>query len=314
MRTPLLSTAIISLVFISGYSQGKNSDFSKLNGPYLGQKPPGLTAEVFSPEIISTIEGSEMCAAFTNDGKEFYFNAIHDGTFSIFFTKEIDGRWTKPQPLHFSSSFTDRDFTISPDGSKIFFGSNRPRTSEERMLESMDIYFIQREESGGWSNPVNIGPPVNSDHGENYPSVAANGNLYYFSCTNEGWGGCDLYMAPFRNMKYQEPILLDENINSNMHDWDAYVSPDESYIIFSSKDRSDTIGAQDLYISFKGENNNWTKAENLGVAVNSAFDEICPSITLDGKYLFFTSRRRGKADIYWVSTKIIEELKSLNKK
>lgn len=311
MRTSLLSIAMIFVVFISAFSQEKNSDFPRLNGPYLGQKPPGLTAEVFSPEIISTIEGREMCAAFTNDGKEFYFNAIYNGTFSIFLTKEIDGKWTKPLPLHFSSAFTDRDLTISPDGNKIFFGSNRPRTKGERNLESLDIYFIQREESGEWSNPVNIGPPVNSEFGENYPSMAANGNLYYFSCRNEGWGGCDLYMAPYGYKKYQKPILLNENINSKMHDWDAYIAPDESYIVFSSKDRSDTLGAQDLYISFKRENNNWTKAKNFGVPVNSAFDEICPSVTLDGKYLFFTSRRRGKTDIYWVSTKIIEELKPL---
>lgn len=301
---------MILFVCMSGSSQESNFDFPKLKGPYLGQKPPGLTAELFGPGIISTIQGKEMCAAFTKDGTEFYFNTIYDGTFSIFSTKENDGKWSKPRPLHFSSAYTDRDFTISPDGNKIFFGSNRPPKKGSKKLESLDIYFIQRKDSGEWSNPVNIGSPVNSDLGENYPSMAANGNLYYFSCTNEGWGGCDLYMAPYRHKKYQEPILLDENINSKMHDWDAYIAPGESYIVFSSKDRPDTQGAQDLYISFKRKNNTWTKAKNLGDVVNSSFDEICPSVTLDGKYLFFTSRRRGREDIYWVSTKIIEELKS----
>ncbi|UJH67517.1 hypothetical protein [Allomuricauda sp. SCSIO 65647] len=309
MRTSLLLFAMFFMVCINAFAQERNFDFPELSGPYLGQKPPGLSAEVFSSEIISTVEGREMCSAFTENAKEFYFNAIYDGTFSIFVTKEIDGKWTKPLPLHFSSAFIDRDFTISPDGRRIFFGSNRPRNKGESSLESLDIFFIQRKESGEWSNPVNLGPPVNSDFGENYPSVAANGNLYFFSCRQDGWGGCDLYLAPYEHKNYQEPILLNGNINSKMHDWDGYIAPDESYLIFSSKDRSDTLGTQDLYVSFKKEDNSWTKAKNLGIAVNSAYDEICPSITLDGKYLFFTSRRRGKEDIYWVSSKVIEELK-----
>ena len=74
--------------------------------------------------------------------------------------------------------------------------------------------------------------------------------------------------------------------------------------------RDDTHGTQDLYLSFKNQDGSWTKAKNMGTAVNSTDDEICPSVTLDGEYLFFTSRRRGNADIYWVDAKIIEDLKA----
>jgi hypothetical protein len=121
-------------------------------------------------------------------------------------------------------------------------------------------------------------------------------------------------MANFADGKYADPIFLGSDINSEKHDWDAYIAPDESYIVFSSLGREDTHGTMDLYISFKKEDGNWTQSKNMGLDVNSAFDEICPSVTLDGNYLFFTSRRKGNSDIYWVSAKIIEELRPENLK
>jgi len=289
------------------------NSFPMLAGPYLGQKAPSKKAELFAPGIISTISGKEMCAAFSKDGKEFYFNAIYKKTFSIYVTKEIGGNWTTPTPLYFSNEYTDRDFTISPDGNKIFFGSNRPRTRNGEKLNSLDIYFIQRNnKKEQWSEPQNIGHPINTSLGENYPSIALNGNLYFFSCNTYGKGGCDIYMAPFKNGRYLKPVNLGGAINSNKNDWDAYIALDESYIIFSSMNRDDTHGTQDLYISFKKNDGNWTKAKNMGLAVNSAYDEICPSLTIDGKYLFFTSRRRGKSDIYWVNAKILDKLKPIS--
>ena len=51
-----------------------------------------------------------------------------------------------------------------------------------------------------------------------------------------------------------------------------------------------------------------TPARNMGSRVNSESGEICPSVSLDGKYFFFTSRRRGRADIYWMTTDVIRDL------
>jgi Tol biopolymer transport system component len=259
--------------------------------------------------IISTKDDPEMCAAFTVDGKEFYFNRRYNRCWAIFFTKEVDGKWRAPKPMPFSSSYTDRDFTISPDGQRIYFGSNRPPKKGEQPQQSLDIYVTKRGENDVWEKPRNLDKPINtSEFGENYPSISSNGNLYFFSCRNDGLGGCEIYISHFSNGKYLDFINLGPAVNSEMNDWDAYIAPDESYIIFSSQNREDTIGEQDLYISYK-MNGIWKKAQNMGSRVNSTSDEICPSVSLDGKYLFFTSRRRGNADIYWLSAKIIEELK-----
>jgi len=299
------------IVLLAGIIAGsqEQTDFTSLKGAYFGQKAPSLKAEVFMDEVISFKNEDEMCAAFTADGKEFYFNTRHEGSWAIFMTKEIDGQWTRPKPMPFTSNFTDRDFTMSPDGTKILFGSNRPQGDNTSPMETLDIFVIERLATGEWSVPRNIGYPINTRRSENYPSIARNGNLYFFTSREDGFGGCDIYLSQFVNGRYQQPENLGSAINSDKHDWDAVISPDECFIIFSSKDRPDSIGTQDLYISFRKEDGGWTQAKNMGSAVNSSHDEICPSLSQDGQYLFFTSRRRGKADIFWIDTKIIGELK-----
>jgi hypothetical protein len=285
------------------------NEWPVLQGPYLGQKAPVYKAKIFLDGIISKYKEPEMCAAFTLDGKEFYFNTYYKDSWAIFVTKEVNGKWIKPEPLKFTSDYTDRDFTMSPDGTEIYFGSNRPREESGEKLKSLDIFFTERIPSCDWSEPKNIGAPINTDFGENYPSVARNGNLYFFSCRDDGLGGCDIYVSRFVADRYNMPENLGSAINSEKNDWDAYIAPDESYIIFSSQDRDDSIGGQDLYISFRKKDGSWTQSKNMGLSVNSEFCEICPSVSLDGKYLFFTSRRRGKADILWITTDIITKLK-----
>jgi len=101
----------------------------------------------------------------------------------------------------------------------------------------VDIHFIARKPSGEWSDPVNMGPVINSDDSENYPSVAANGNLYFFSRRNEGIGLYDIYVSKFVGGQYQAPQFLADSVNSEKNDWDSFIAPDESYIIFSSQNR-----------------------------------------------------------------------------
>jgi Tol biopolymer transport system component len=301
---------IIDTLREKAMGEGGEEGFGMFQGPYLGQECPKAKAEVFLDGVISKLEEPEMCAAFTRDGKEFYFNRLHDGRWTIFFTREERERWIAPQPVAFASGFTDRDFTLSPDGQRIYFGSNRPHTKEGMPREALDIWVSHRLETGEWGEPKNLGAPINTDRSENYPSQALNGNLYFFSSRGEGMGGCEIYMSAYEGGKYRPVTALSPAVNSPQHDWDAFIAPDERFIVFSSQNRPDTLGKQDLYISFRDSSGGWLPALNMGNPINSNGDEICPSVSLDGKYLFFTSRRRGKADIFWIDAGIIEELES----
>ena len=87
-------------------------------------------------------------------------------------------------------------------------------------------------------------------------------------------------------------------------DLDVFIAPDESYIIFASQ-RRDGKGMGDLYISFKNEVGEWKQAVNMDRGISTDKHELCPYVTKDGKYFFYTSNQ----DIYWISTEIFDDYK-----
>ena len=108
---------------------------------------------------------------------------------------------------------------------------------------------------------------------------------------------------------YQVPENLGPVINSENYEGDVFIAKDESYLIVSISGSEDSFGKGDLYISFLQTDGSWSPLKNMGSAVNSSKREFCPMVSHDGKYLFFSTKRNGEGDIFWVDAKIIESLK-----
>ena len=95
----------------------------------------------------------------------------------------------------------------------------------------------------------------------------------------------------------------------------AYIAPDEQFIIFDSR-QSDTYGKTDIYIAFKTIAGIWSEPINLGPQVNTEYLETCPSLSPDGKYIFFGryNDENEKSNIYWINSGIIERLREISEK
>jgi len=299
--------AYINLVFLVAFvfSNGtRQDDFPVLKGPYLGQKPPGMTPEIFAPGIVST-EKREINSVFSPDGNEFFFAAKDGNTIKMYFSQQIDRKWTKPKAFPYNDGTRNGDMNYSSDGKRLYFCSNR---KTEAYLGELDIWYCERTESG-WAEPVHMGTPVNSDSSDTYPVFTQNGGLYFGSNRKGGWGDKDVYYSRFIDGKYSEPIPLGEAINTEYGEGNTYVDFEESFMIINSWGRPEAYGSGDLYISYRLANGSWSKAKNMGEPINTEFLEFCPMLSHDGKYLFFTSYRRGDGDIYWVDARIIEKFK-----
>jgi len=279
-----------------------------LKGPYLGQKPPGTSPVIFAPNIVSTEEG-ELNIIVSPDGKEIYFCRAQSGSPTVIMVTRMESQtWSAPKIVSFSGTYSDMDPSLSADGSMIFFGSTRP--SGRTNARGCDIWMVKRPDpTKDWSNPVNLGGPVNTLENENYPTTSKGGTLFFHSQGHEGLGGLDIFCSDFKDGQYLMPENLGEAVNSEHNDFDAYVARDESYLIFSSNGRSDGFGSGDLYVSYHKTDGSWTKAKNMGAAINSSSMEYCPSISPDEKYFFFSSGRSGNGDIYWMDAGVIEEMK-----
>lgn len=250
---------------------------------------PPAKAQILGDGFIST-KLNERDFAISPEGNEIYYTiATPKSTFQtiVFSRKQKDGSWSKPQVVPFAGKFSDLEPAFSADGKTLFFASNRPLNGNEP--KDFDIWKVERK-GEGWGTPVNLGTPINTDTDEFYPSVTKTGNLYFTATYKEGVGREDIYVSTTKNGTYQKPEPLDTAINTKFFEFNAFVSPDEQYILFTSYGRKDDSGGGDLYISIKDANGKWMASKNLA-ALNSKQLDYCPYVSPDGSALFFTSDR-----------------------
>jgi hypothetical protein len=297
---------ILTVSIFSNFTQ--QNDFPILKGPYLGQKPPGMTPEIFAPGIISTDSYSEGCGVFSLDAKSFLFNRFFKGKpYTISLTEIKDGKWTKPSPAPFNSEYNDWDYNFAPDGKTLYFTSKRPVSEGGKPAQHSNIWVTQLTDSG-WTKPRLLEYPVNTEFTDACPTASKDSTLYFNSWRDGSFGQGDIYRAKLINGKYTEVENLGEVINTEYNELDLYVSPDESYLIFCSN-RPGGYGEDiDIYITFRRKDGSWIKPQNLGKEINS-IGGVSPNVTLDGRFLFFTGIKNVSSDIIWVDAKVIENLR-----
>lgn len=303
----------------------------KIRGEYLGQKKPGMDAELFAPGIVST-GLNEFNSTFSPDGREFYFS-IRNGwsQMAVFVMKMTGNRWSEPELAPFSDGeFMNADPFFAPDGKTLYFCSNRPAPSRPNSTD-WNIWAVKRN-GENWGIPEFL--DFNTEKNEMYVSVSKNGTVFFHADYENNTGKfdvnkTDIYFSRFTGGNYLPAEKLPGNINSTYAEWDPYVSPDESFLIFTSP-RSDGYGSGDLYISFRQKDGSWEQPKNMGNKINSNSQDYCPNFSPDGKYFFFTSYKSkplakvsdynqlsnylngpqngSGGDIYWISSSIIDEL------
>ena len=254
---------------------------------------PLVEPTIFAPGVIST--GDYECVPqFSPDGKTLYFvKSTPDANFwTIVFSRFENAKWTAPAVAPFSGQYSDADEFITADGKRMFFISRRPvdPAISPNAAGKLDIWVMDKIAGGDWSEPKNLGTPVNSEGSEFFPTLTKDGTLYFGSGRKGVKGGIDLYRSRLVSGKYQEPENLGDAINTTFDEFEPYIAPDESFLIFMATGRPDGLGGFDLYISYN-RLGQWTKAQNLGAPINSPADELSPKITPDGKYFFWASTR-----------------------
>lgn len=300
---------LLSLGIHTHAADAKTEKFPQLRGPYLGQKTPGMTPEVFAPGIISVKDRFELNSVFSPKGDEFFFAVEAPGDRAVMmYSKQVNGVWTQPEIAPMSKNlkeYSDVDMAFSPDGNRLYYCSNRAVPGNKK--PEMNIWFSTRE-TNGWSKPVVLEKPVNSENIDLYPTFTTTGTMYFTSKRDGGFGNKDIYYSRWKNGRFTAPVHMGPAINTKNVEGDIFISPAEDYLIVTSEKRPDGLGSADLYISFRKKDGTWTNAKNMGEPVNSKGVEFCPMVSPDGKYFFFTRKTRAvpKGQIYWVDAKIIE--------
>ena len=206
--------------------------------------------------------------------------------------KKRNGIWLEPEMIDFSGRHRDLEPFLSPNNLKLYFASNRPLHDSFSESKDFDIWYVERENlNAEWSKPLNIGQPINTEHNEFYPSVSSNNNLYFTTDASASKGKDDIFFSAWNSNHYEVPVSLSNSINSEGYEFNAFIAPDESYLIYSGYNRKDGLGSGDLYISYQNEDKSWSTSKNLGEKINSKSMDYCPFVNMESSTLYFTSRR-----------------------
>ncbi|MEI9810583.1 MAG: hypothetical protein WDO16_23435 [Bacteroidota bacterium] len=261
----------------------------KVNNAYFNQVLPGGEPVLFADGTISDEFGNRDMA-ISPKGDELFYTFQYRGGFifsTIMYSKKVNGKWSSPEVAAFCGQYNDLEPAFSPDGTKLYFSSNRP--ADEKAKKDFDIWVVTKQ-NGKWGMPASMGEPVNSDRNEFYPSVAKSGNIYF---TREMDGkGEDIVVCKFLNNQYDTAVSLPAAVNTEGGEFNAFVDPDEQFVIFTGYKRKGNYGSGDLFISKKNGAGEWQDAKNMGDKVNGAGLTYCPYVSPDKK-IFFLYQQPG---------------------
>lgn len=222
----------------------------------------------------------------TDNQENFYESTLHEGEWVG--VKKLEGEINSEQ-------FNEGAHCISPDGKYLFFtGCNRPNG-----LGSCDIY-VSKKENGHWSEPQNLGSPINTRGWEAQPSISADGKtLYFVSNRQGGQGGYDIWKSTLKDDgSWNDPTNLGPSINTPYDEGAPYIHADNQTLFFSSNGWPG-FGKKDIFRSRMDAQGNWATPENLGHPINDHHDQLSMHVSMDGQTAHIASQNNGQhLDIY----------------
>jgi Tol biopolymer transport system component len=248
-----------------------------------------IAPELVAPGVVSTGD-FEQNFSLTPDGQTAFFAKVRPdlGHSVILLTRWRNERWSEPEIAPFSGRHDDTDPFVSPDGRRVFFISKRAAEPSGAPRKDWDVWVVERREDG-FGPPRRLGPNVNTTADELYPSVTRRGTLYFSSERSGGLGHADLYRAQPEGDDYGPAYSLTE-LNSPLSEHDAYVDPDERYLIFIVRGAPEGLGGADLFVS-RREGERFAPRRALKNPLNSPGWDWCPSVSPDGRWFYFSSSR-----------------------
>ncbi|MCS6822555.1 MAG: OmpA family protein [Microscillaceae bacterium] len=246
---PVLANNDSVLVFTSrrkGASQNNISwlDNSYFEDIYISRKTPKGWSEPqqFSPNINSEYHDASLF--IPSSGKELYiYRDKNRGDIYVSHYDSIKREWEKPiaLPKPINSPYAEYSLCLTESGNTIYFASDRPGG-----YGGIDLYMTTKDEKGKWSEPINLGPNVNTMFDEDSPFLAANNRLFFSSKGHDALGGYDIFYTEFVNGEWAKPKSLGKLVNTIDNEVHFVISKDQKVGYFAST-RATGFGGEDIY-------------------------------------------------------------------
>ena len=296
----------VSVVFLGTSCSREQESLAKEDAPSWNQTEPVN----MGPTINSAAREAEP--TFTADGKTMYFNCndrLPEPGADICVSLLVNGEWTQPELVGppISTEYTEVEPLLSDDQNKLYIMSDRPGGEG-----GLDIW-VSHKVDGEWTEPSNLGPPINSPYADHclYFAGPDENTAYWTSTRPGGYGGNDIWTSQRVNGVRQEAVNLGPHVNSPNSEHHSLPSPDGRSLYVTSG-RPGGYGGEDIYVTTEDEEGVWGALVNMGPLVNSDKDDRCPAFSPDFSVFYFDSERDGgygSKDLWWMHYQNIEHIR-----
>ena len=260
-------------------------------------------------DVINS-EYSDHSPVITCDGNTLYFTSQRPNAMNSYDDEKIyvahkkdNGEWSSPDLLPSPINTKGKNesvVAVSNDGKQLYFfrsGSS---------LQG-NLYVVEQNDKGGWGKPKQLSSDINTKYRELHVTISPDGNSMYFSSDRPGgFGGLDIYVKKkLPNGKWSDPQLLPEEVNTASDEEYPFVHPNGSILYFNSKGH-ENVGGYDVFYSKISDDGTYSKAENMCSPINTPDNDICYSLSCDGKTAYVAGIREdsyGEYDIYVIEDK-----------
>ncbi|HHH84378.1 MAG TPA: hypothetical protein ENL15_00305, partial [Firmicutes bacterium] len=257
---------LFSFLTLLGLITSPSFTFSLMDSP----APSSREARLLLPGILST-GLFERDFTISPEGDEIFFTVMGHSFSIIMVTRKVKGKWAVPSPAPFSGkkAYFDAEPCLSSDGMKIYFLSTRPLPGDPLHpgWGYENIWTAQRTPEG-WSDPLPLTSTVNDGRNVFYPTLTKEGILYYTASPRDGERKSDLFRAFPGKEGFTAVEKLPGPLNTFPLQFNSAIDPDGNYLLFLAAGSDQNTNTSDIWVSFRSEDDRWSKPQNLGPAVN----------------------------------------------
>lgn len=212
---------------------------------------------------------------------------LNDYFEDVYIAQRFGEGWSPAENMggDFNTETHDASVSMSADGQTMFIFRFSPRSKG-------DIFVSHLQDDGYWSNPENLGKPINTEYHESSASLSSdNRTLYFVSDREGGFGGRDIYRCQWddRKQKWGDAQNLGPTINTKYDEEGVFIHPDGRTLYFSSEGHNSMGGVDVMYSTWSNES--WSAPRNIGYPINTPDNDVFFVPAANTRFAYFTSVR-----------------------